>query len=279
MQKKIIGNKTIMQKTKYKPAFILSVIIVILMALASMGGIFINDLYQDNFLVISGWFGNDLVTLLLAVPLLTLSLVLSEKGSERAQLVWLGMLFYTLYNYAFYLFGAAYNSMFLIYVALFTLSIFALILGVSSINVKVIAQRFSPNTPVKKISGFMAIVAFLLAVFHVVLSLRYVFTGQVPEFIINLEQTTNLISALDLSLTVSFGFLGAVLLWKGQPWGYVIAVIWNVKSAVYLAALSAATVSGFWAGASDSIAELALWGPIAIGCLISLVILLKNIKS
>lgn len=278
MQKRMIENEKIMLKTKYKPAFILSVIIVILMVLASLGGLFINDLYQDNFLVTSGWYGNDLVTLLLAVPLLAISLVLSKRGSQSAQLVWLGMLFYTLYNYAFYLFGAAFNSLFLIYVALFTLSIFALIFGVSSLNIKVIAERFRPSTPVKKVGGFMAIVALLLGIFHVSLSLRYVFAGQVPEFIINLEQTTNIISALDLSLTVSFGLLGAVWLWKRQPWGYVLAVIWNVKSAVYLTALSAATVRGFQTGASESIVEIALWGPIAVGCLISLVVLLRSME-
>ncbi|ABR50355.1 conserved hypothetical protein [Alkaliphilus metalliredigens QYMF] len=278
MQEKMIENEKIMLKTKYKPAFILSVIIVILMVLASVGGLFIKDLYQDNFLVTSGWYGNDLVTLLLAVPLLAISLVLSKQGSQRAQLVWLGMLFYTLYNYAFYLFGAAFNSLFLIYVTLFTFSIFALIFGISSLNIKIIGERFRSGTPVKKIGGFMAIVAILLGIFHVSLSLGYVFTGQVPEILINLEQSTNIISALDLSLTVSFGLLGGVLLWKRQPWGYVLAVIWNVKSAVYLTALSAATVRGFQTGASESIIELALWGPVGVGCLISLIILLKNME-
>jgi len=118
----------------------------------------------------------------------------------------------------------------------------------------------------------------LLGLFHVALSLGYIFTGQVPEIIINLGQSTNIISALDLSLTVSFGLLGAILLWKRQPWGYVLAVIWNVKSAVYLTALSAATVRGFQTGASESINELALWGPIAVGCLICLILLLRNIE-
>jgi len=278
MQERMIENEKIMLETKYKPAFTISVIIVILMVLASMGGLFINDLYQDNLLVTSGWYGNDLVTLLLAVPLLAISLVLSKQGSQRAQLVWLGMLFYTLYNYAFYLFGAAFNSLFLIYVALFTLSIFALIFAISSLNIKVVTERFRSGTPVKKIGGFMVIVAMLLGIFHVALSLGYVFTGQVPEIIINLEQSTNIISALDLSLTVSFGLLGAILLWKRQPWGYVLAVIWNVKSAVYLTALSAATVRGFQTGASESIIELALWVPIAVGCLISLVLLLRNME-
>lgn len=58
----------------------------------------------------------------------------------------------------------------------------------------------------------------------------------------------------------------------------MLAVIWNAKSAVYLSVLSAATVRGFQTGASESIIELALWGPIAVGCLISLILLLKNMN-
>ncbi|HHY46565.1 MAG TPA: hypothetical protein GX506_04605 [Firmicutes bacterium] len=50
----------------------------------------------------AGWFGNDLVTLSVALPLLVGALVLSMKGSHRAQLVWFGILDYMLYNYAFY---------------------------------------------------------------------------------------------------------------------------------------------------------------------------------
>ena len=265
-------------KSTYQPAFILSVIILLFMALASSGGLFIDSLYQDNYLVTSGWYGNDLATLLLAVPVMAVSLILSKRGSLRAQLVWLGMLFYSLYNYAFYLFGAAFNSLFLVYVSIFTLSIFALIFGIYSVNVRVILEHFKPGTPVKKIGGFMIIVALFLGLFHVAVSMNYVFTGQLPEMIVVLDQSTNLISALDLSLTVSFGLFGAILLWKRRAWGYVVAVIWNVKSAVYLTALSAATVSGFLAGASDNMIELALWAPIGVGCLISLVVLLKNME-
>lgn len=66
--------------------------------------------------------------------MLVAALVLARRGSGRAQLVWLGMLAYTLYNYAFYLFGAAFNSLFLVYAALFTLSVFALLFGLVALD-------------------------------------------------------------------------------------------------------------------------------------------------
>ena len=268
-----------MFQTALKSAFVLSVIIIVLMIVASAGGLFIADLYQDNLLVSAAWYGNDIITLLLAVPLFILSLVFSKRGSHRALLVWMGMLFYTLYNYAFYLFGAAFNGFFLIYVALFTFSTLALIFGMATLNVRSIEKLLQPN-PIKKwVGGFMMLVAVLLGVFHVSISLGYVFTGVVPDIIVNIGHPTNVISALDLSFVVSFGFLGALWLWRGQTWGYVVAVIWNVKGAVYLIALSLATVQAFQVGATDDLFQLALWGPLAVGCMISSLLLLRNIKT
>jgi hypothetical protein len=75
----------------------------------SVGGFFIPDLYRDGTWVLTTWRGNDLVTLLIAGPLLVGSILGVERGSQRAHLVRVSMLFYMFYNYSFYVFGAAVN--------------------------------------------------------------------------------------------------------------------------------------------------------------------------
>ena len=95
--------------------------IAILAALTSIGGLLRPDLYRDNLFVKTTWLGNDAVTLFIAVPILIAALVYSAKGSSKGQLIWMGMLDYMLYNYAFYLFGAAFNVFFLLYAALLAL--------------------------------------------------------------------------------------------------------------------------------------------------------------
>ena len=79
----------------------LSAMIALLAAVASVGGIVVDDLYRDNQLVASTFYGNDLVTLLVAVPVLIGSLILSARNSLRAQSIWFGMLVYMAYNFAF----------------------------------------------------------------------------------------------------------------------------------------------------------------------------------
>ncbi len=103
-----------MLETKRKPVVILSTLIAVLAAFASLGGLVLNGLYRDNAFVTTTWLGNDAITLFLAVPILVAAMTFAQRGSLRASLVWMGALDYMLYNHAFYLFGAAFNGFFLL---------------------------------------------------------------------------------------------------------------------------------------------------------------------
>jgi hypothetical protein len=269
----------VMFRTTPTTAYILSALIVALTIVAAAGGLFIDDLYQDNAFTASAWRSTDLVTLVLAVPTLIVALLLSVRGSPHAQLVWLGMLDYTLYNYAYYLFGTAFNQFFLIYVALFTLSIFALIFGLSNLDIGSIRQRFRDRTPVKWIAGYMLFVAVGIGGLWIAQSLSFVASGQVPDLILKVEHPTSIVFALDLSLVVPFLMVGAIWLWQRRPWGYVLAAILSVKGAVYMLALAAVTLLAVREGVSESAAELPLWGLLSLAFATASVFLLANVKS
>ncbi len=160
-------------KSKQKYAVILSVLIAVLATIAAAGGLLLDGLYRDNEFVTTTWLGNDAVTLFLAVPILVAALVFTGRGSLKAQLVWLGVLDYMLYNYAFYLFGAAFNAFFLIYAALLGLSIFALIFGLVSLDVTRVSQQFSRGIPVRWIGGYFLFVALGLSVVYLAQSIGF----------------------------------------------------------------------------------------------------------
>ncbi len=62
---------------------------------------FFDGLYQDNDFVNRVWLGNDIITLLLAIPIMIISLSLTIKGSFKATFIWLGTLWYMIYNLSF----------------------------------------------------------------------------------------------------------------------------------------------------------------------------------
>jgi hypothetical protein len=258
-----------------KSARILSILIAILATIASAGGLLLDDLYHDNAFVTITWLGNDAVTLFLAVPILVLALIFSARGSYRAQLVWVGMLDYMLYNYAFYLFGAAFNAFFLIYVALVDLSIFALIFGLASLDVNQISRQFRPKTPVKWIGGYFLFVALGLSAVYLMQSLGFIFTGQLPDIIVKSGHPTSIVFALDLTLLVPWLVLGALWLIRRKPWGFVIAGALGVKGPLYTLILSVNTVLVMRAGLGSA-AELPLWVTLTVLGLIFSALLYGN---
>ena len=110
-------------------------------------------------------------------------------------------------------------------------------------------------------------------------SLSFVITGQVPQVIVDVAHPTGVIFALDLSLVVPFFVLGAIWLWQRRPWGYVLGAVLNVKGAVYMLALTAASVSTAKAGFPEVAAQVPIWGFLLVGSLIACGLLLGNMRS
>lgn len=246
-----------------KTATILSAILAALAFAASAGGLLIEGLYRDNEFVRTTWLGNDAVTLFLAVPILAAALTLANRGSLRAKLVWLGALDYMLYNYAFYLFGAAFNAFFLLYAALLGLSIFALIFGLTSLDTDRVRAQFSDDIPVRWIGGYFSFVALGLSAVYLYQSIGFITTGQVPAIVTISGHPTNVVFALDLTLLIPWLAIGAVWLMKRQTWGYVIAGILSVKGPLYTLVLSANSLLTVRAGLVNT-SELPLWGTLTV---------------
>jgi len=267
-----------MNLTLSKSTLVLSIVIIVLTILASAGGVLINGLYRDNAFVTSTWLGNDIVTLAVAVPLLIAATILARRGSPRAYLVWLGLVESTLYNFGFYLFGSAFNKLFMVYAALFALSIWTLFIGLVNLDVTALSRKFGARTPAQAVSVYMLLVGLGLGTVYTVTWLNFVTSGQVPTLVVKTDQPTNVVLALDLSFVIPLFVVGAIWLWQHKPWGYVLATMVNVKGAVYMLGLSAATWTAYQAGTVPDPSEIGLWGSIGILCLIASIALLTSLK-
>ena len=242
-----------------KTARVLSILIAAIAAVTSAGGLLLHGLYRDNTFVSSTWKGNDLVTLVIAVPILIAALVLVARGLGPATLVWIGMLDYALYNYAFYLFAAAFNWFFLLYVALFGLSIFALIFALVNLDVAAIASRFRERAALRWVAGYMLLVAVGLSLVYLVQSIGFIFTGQLPDIVARTGHPTSIVFALDMTLVIPFFGLGAIWLLQRNPWGYVLAAVATVKGPLYTLVLTVDSLWAMKAGYADAGAEIPLW--------------------
>lgn len=224
-----------------RAAYVLSTLAAVLMAVASTLGVWSGGLYPDIAWASAALRGGDLVTLVVAVPLLVAALVMSDRGSQPAQLVWAGALGYSVYTYAYVAFGAEFNDLFLVHIAILTLSIWALICLLSSIDAAAVAARFGDRTPARSVAALFGVVAVVLAGMWSYFILRQVATGRLPGGAAP-PAALHLVYATDLTIFVSPLSVAAVLLWRRTRWGYVLATAMAVMGGTYLINLMSAAV-------------------------------------
>lgn len=254
--------------TTSRTATVLTMVVIVAATIASIGGLAVHGLYTDD----TAWAtaalrGGDLVTLLLVVPGLIAATLLARRGSTRARLIWGGLLGYGVYNFAFYVFGAAFNDLFLAHVAAFSASIFALIAWATELDANAIAARFDTRTPRRAVAALLLAVAAVFATLWTTFSLTYAVTGHLTLGAATLPGM-HLVFALDLSLMAPSMAIGGVWLWRRKPWGYVLATALCVFGAAYQANLAAAGV--FQSNASVEGAKIV--DPMGVAVLLAFVV-------
>jgi hypothetical protein len=218
-------------KSGLRAAFWLSGVIAALMVVASAIGLFVDDLYRDGPWAREALRGGDLTTLAIAAPVLLASMFVARRGSRAAQAVWLGALTYSVYNYAYYVFGSAFNDIFVLHIALFSLSIAALVLTVANIDIDAIAARFRDVRGARLIGGFLVMVGVVLGGLWLFLAIRFAVTG---ELMADLPADgIHLVFAIDTSLLVPALVIAGVLLWRRTARGLVFGTAMAVMGGMY----------------------------------------------
>jgi hypothetical protein len=197
--------------------------IAVLVAIAAGVGFFIEDIYRDTPLNAAQAVGQDLITLVVALPTLVVSAILAARGSRRAHLVWLGVLVYLVYTYVMYALAIQFNPLFLVYVALLGCSLYALIGGLATTDFARIKARFSRGTPVKAVSIFLAVVAVLFYFVWLSEDVPALLAGEVPQGVIDSEAPTDIVHVLDMAWILPAMVLTTIWLWRGRALGYALA--------------------------------------------------------
>jgi len=117
--------------------------------------------HYDTVSTVAQMQGNDIITLLVGLPLLIISAWLAFHGSLRGRLLMTGTLAFFLYTYMSMSMLTAYNSLFLVYVALFGLSLYGFILAMLSFDLEELPAHFSPGLPRGWIAGVLGIIPAL----------------------------------------------------------------------------------------------------------------------
>jgi len=165
----------------------------------------------------------DIVNLVLVAPLLVALGVLASRGSLRAYLAWLGCLAFTVYNYAIYTFSVHFGPLFLVWVAVLGLSIFALVGGLSTLETTAVKARFAGRAmPLS--AWFLIVVAALFVFLWLSEIVPELLAGDPSSSANDWSVPTNPVHVLDLAFFLPALLASGVLLLRRHPVGYATVI-------------------------------------------------------
>lgn len=183
------------------------------MAITSVTGLVFNSSIYPTRALQESFLANDLVNLIVGLPILLASLWLARRGKMLGLLLWPGALLFVVYNYLAYLFGIPFAWISVLYLAIVLLSsitIFDLLRSIDSISVQ---ERLSGVVPAR-------IAGWVLTVFGLLFSFRAI--GMLAQASTNPESLpVSELSVLIADLVVSALWIaGGILLIRRKPLGY-----------------------------------------------------------
>ena len=194
--------------------YIISLSIAILTALISTAGFLYRDLFYPTDGLVQSFVSNDVVNLLIGLPILLGSMWASRHGKLLGLLFWTGALFFGFYNSIAYVFALPFSWGFLIHLVLVVLGVYTLIALVASIDGRAIQKQLR-GTVHEKVSGG------IVAGFGILFLLRVIIV------IGNALIAGEIMAETELAPNISDAFVGpafvvvGIALWKRKVIGYV----------------------------------------------------------
>jgi hypothetical protein len=206
-----------------------------------------SGLYRyDTLFSAAGFKGADVITLFVSLPLLVVSFLLYRRDSLRGRLLLASILTYFLYIGASMTFSAAFNSLFLVYVALFSASLFAFITALTMVDMQTLADRVSPRLPHFSLAAFMFVAGLGTLFLWLSELIGPLMTGQAPELLG--PYTTMYTHGFDSAVITPAAVLIGVCLLRRKPLGYLLTapllILCILNGAVVIAATISQTLAG-----------------------------------
>jgi hypothetical protein len=233
--------------------------------------------YYDTVSTVAQMQGNDIITLVVGLPLLIISTWMAFHGSLRGRLLLTGTMGFFLYTYMSMSMLTSYNALFLVYVALFTMSLYAFILCMLSFDLDELPRHFSEKLPRGWIAGVLFAVGGFLFLAWIGRVVPELLDSESPALLEN--TTTRVIQAMDLALIVPLAVLSGVLLLRRSAWGYLLASVSILKGLTMSLAVSTMAVNMALMGVPDSLAVMIPFLALTALTMVMAVLLLLNIRE
>lgn len=214
----------------------------------------------------------------MGVPLLVGSCWAATRGSFRGHLLWLGIVAYCVYQYA-YVFAHRWDQMFPVHLLLFSLSSFTLVVGLVQISWSDVPGRFDAGQPRRGTAWFLWVLAAGLGLMETLQMIVALISGEPPEIIELTAHPTSPVYILDLGFVVPLMIAAGLWLRWGRSWGHVAAPIMLLKGVMVGLGLLAANLFAVLNGSPADGPLNILWALIGLGSAVALIVFLRHVVA
>ncbi len=213
----------------------------------------------------------DLVNLFVVAPALIVLAIGGLRGSLPAYLAWLGVLVFTVYNYVIYAFAIQFGPLFLVWVGVLGVAVFALLGGVAAVDTSAVRARFGQRRMWLP-AWFMIAMAVLFGALWLADIISTLVSGDVPATALDMGVPTNPVHVLDLAFFLPAALVIGVLLLRRRAFAYTVG-----PAILAFLALTGVPilVTPFVAGVRGESANWTVTAPIAVITIASLLLLAR----
>ena len=166
--------------------------------------------------------GTAVAVLVVGVPVLVAAIIWSWRGSTRAPVIWLGTLFYLLYQAVLLCFATPLNTFFLFYVAYLSLAVWSVVFLLRGTDLDAFGRCLSPKVPIRAVAGYALVVTVMNAVAWLRRIVPAVLSDDPRALLADTGLLTNPVYIQDLAIWLPLLAAAAVAAWRLRVWCQLI---------------------------------------------------------
>jgi hypothetical protein len=255
------------------PIYAISATTAILVAAASIAGLTYRTAIYPTDELLRAFVSNDVVNLLVGLPVLIGSMGLAWRGRLVGLLCWPGALLFVLYNYIAYVIALPFGAAFPLHLALVMLSAYTFVDLVTSIDGKAVRESLSGIVPERAAGGVLAGLGFLFFLRAIGVIVNALVNGAV------IAKAELAVNVSDLLISPAW-VVGGVLLWRRREIGYVIGLgLLLGISMLFIALIVFLILQPLLTNAPFALADVVMISAMSLICFIPLCLFLRGVVS
>ena len=237
-------------------------------------GIIKQNILYPNKDVLLAFLPVDYFHLIIGLPVLVISLFLTQRGSLAGLLCWPGSLIYILYSFTTNFLGVPFGYLFLPYLLLVTLSAYSIFGIALMLDFTEIKKRLSDSIPYKAGGSFLVILTALFVLFAFSEVITALLNGETPGAMEIMLWTADLATISPLCL------IGGVLLFRRKPVGLAAGPgLFLAYAMLFLGLLPVMIFQSIHSGTSIDWIGFGMMAVFGIACLVFLACFLRAMKK